>query len=317
MTCVVPRFAHAMASRLIELLPPVRGIDVWQDQDDGWLQGPSGSRWAPSCRQWIARTASVVTVELLDGLQSPLAPLSSWLTRPHPGRARPPVMQSPEPHTTLLLERWQAGDPSALARLLEEHLDYIHAKVRLRMSPLLRARMQSMDCVQETLLAFLENEQRYVVANGRSFRGLMAAIATNLMLEEERWWQAKRRSITREQPMPEGSALDLTSPVRTPASLAGENEALHWNLAALDLMPSEARRILVLHLYDGLDYQEIADSLAKTYDAVRMQYKRAVKKMAEIVRQLQKGLLDDVLGEMGFLDDQDEGRHSQLGNTGA
>lgn len=205
------------------------------------------------------------------------------------------AMAHPSPNTSLLLQRWHGGQSEALGQLLEAHLSFVQRKVRERMSPVLHARHESGDFVQEAMLEFLEHAPRFEIENGRLFRGLLYMIVKNTMLEEERWWRAKRRDIARERPMPEGSVLNLEAGGSSPDSMAAQAEEIGFIRIGLEFLSSSDRRVVVLRDFEKLSDQQLGEALGKSSDAARMQYNRAVLKLTRIVTQIRHGGLGSLL----------------------
>jgi RNA polymerase sigma-70 factor (ECF subfamily) len=53
----------------------------------------------------------------------------------------------------------------------------------------------------------------------------------------------------------------------------------------IELLPDRQREVLVLHLYQGLDYHEIASALGCTYDDVKMNLSLARKRLKELLKE--------------------------------
>jgi RNA polymerase sigma factor (sigma-70 family) len=201
------------------------------------------------------------------------------------------------PKTSLLLERWHNGQREALGQLLMAHGDFVHRKVRELMTPVLRARQETGDYVQEALLEFLESAPRFQIENGKLFRGLLFKIVKNTMLEKERWWRSLRRDIARECPLPEGSVLHLEAMDRTPASIVVAEEQIGFIRLGLEFLDSEDRRVVVMHDFERAKDREIGEAIGKSPDAARMQYNRAVLKLSKIAASLRRGGLASLLAE--------------------
>ena len=202
------------------------------------------------------------------------------------------------PKTSLLLERWHGGERQALGDLLLAHTDWLHRKVRERMSPVLAARVETGDLVQEAVLEFLESAPRFTIGNGKLFRGLLYRIVVTTVAEEARWWRARRRDIARQRPLPSGTVLNLESPVGDPSTAAGEAEREAWVRIGMEFLSRAEQEIIVLRDYDGLAYSDIAARRDKEPDAVRMEHARAVAALGKIVARLRRGELSAVLGEV-------------------
>jgi RNA polymerase sigma-70 factor, ECF subfamily len=229
-------------------------------------------------------------------------------------------MPNIEPKTSLLLNQWYEGHTEALEQLIAKHLDWIHRKAHECMTPMLRARMETGDLAQEAILRFLAGAPTFSIEDGKRFRGLLLAIVINAMREESRWWQAKRRDLRREIPIPSGTVLDLQSPMRNPASLAAERESLVWILYALEILNAADRQVLVMKQYDDMNNAEIGAQLGISREAVGMRYTRGKRRLKEIVECLRRGDLpedlEDIREMMGDQDDPDESSAEPEGDDG-
>ena len=78
-----------------------------------------------------------------------------------------------EPETKLLLARWHQGDAAALHALVQMHLAWIEARVRQRLGPMLRAKAETADFVQEAVVDVLRYGPRFVVSDAVQFRALL------------------------------------------------------------------------------------------------------------------------------------------------
>ena len=199
---------------------------------------------------------------------------------------------------TLLLSRWHQGDRQALNKLLALHMDWLKHQMHLRMTPALRAKAETMDFVQEALLGFLENAPRFRIQNGKLFRALLLRIAENSIKEHYRWWAAKRRQIARERPLPPDTVLSLESPSPTPWEKADSIERKALVQLGLEFLEPKDLRVIVLRDYEAKSFEEIGKSLGKSSAAAKMQYRRAVEKLGQIVAKLRAGRMDDLLHQV-------------------
>ncbi|MGE3171090.1 MAG: RNA polymerase sigma factor [Planctomycetota bacterium] len=209
--------------------------------------------------------------------------------------------------TTLLLDRWHGGDAQALDRLLEQHLPWIERRVRSRLGPLLAARTDAHDLVQETLLEFLRYGPRFRLQNGDHFRALLARIAENALRHEHDRWAAQRRQLLREHPLDRESVLCLDGP--SPSQLASANEDEAWLRLALELLPAPARALVVAHDFEARPHAEIARRLGVGEPIARKRYQRAVQQLAGYLGRLRSGALDgiDAVEDRGEEGDHDDG----------
>ena len=200
--------------------------------------------------------------------------------------------------TTILLRRWHQGDAGALGSLLEEHLGWITHHVRTRLGRVLRRKAETVDYVEETILELLDHGPRFVVANGKHFRALVARIAENVLSGNHRWWMAARRAIDRECPIPRDSVLVLDPEHAPPPSAAAEHaerEALVR--LGLELLRPEQREIIVLRDYQQVALADIAERLGTTTGTAQKRYERALQALARTVGALRSRRIDELLCE--------------------
>jgi len=204
-----------------------------------------------------------------------------------------------ESETVQLLRKWHEGDRGALESLLERDLSWIHARVRRRLGPLLRARAETDDFVQDAVAEVLAYTPRFLLSNRAQFRALLAKIVENLLRDQHDHFSAYRRAIHLERPLPSDTRLQLDqprSPVPRPSEVAERHEWEAWVRLGLEALETEDRRILVKRNWDGLPFAQIAGELGITEDAARMRFHRSLARLASVVNDLRAGKLNGWLG---------------------
>jgi RNA polymerase sigma-70 factor (ECF subfamily) len=194
--------------------------------------------------------------------------------------------------TRMLLMRWHAGDRKAIDALLARDLPWICELVRARLGPLLRARGETMDYVQDALLDVLGYAPRFVTDDRERFRALVARIIENHLRDAHDHHSAARRSIARERPVPNDSVIDLDRPsdsVTQPGSIAEAHERESWVRLALELLEAEDRQVLLLRQWQGLEFAEIGALMGLSPDGARMRFQRALPKLAQKLASLHAG----------------------------
>jgi RNA polymerase sigma factor (sigma-70 family) len=210
--------------------------------------------------------------------------------------------------TVELLRRWHAGDRGALELLLARHLESLHQFVRGELGGELRQLRRdgdSMDIVQTAAARVLAYVPTFIPENGRQFHRLLRRIVVNDILN-----RLRSPSVGRREPSREGfgdSVLDLRSPSQTSndpvrAILKSERfeELRAWARVALEFLsdPLE-RRLMLLAAVEEWSWKEIGDDLDLAPDAARMRFHRLLPKLANRIRLLSEGRLDELLGSDG------------------
>ena len=206
----------------------------------------------------------------------------------------------PSSMTRTLLERSQAGDERAREELLERNLDWIRQRVHRRLGPGLRARVETLDLVQEAAIRFLRVGPKFVTDDERSFRALMARIIENAICDENDRQQAKIRDYRRESPLDADRVGALGRGPRTTdrpsqvAIVAEERELLELAIACLK---RDHQEIIRLRDFEELSYPEIAKRLGIKDDTARRRHDRAVDELRWMRERLEKGALEEDAGD--------------------
>lgn len=198
----------------------------------------------------------------------------------------------PSDDTRLLLQRWHAGDRQAIEALVARDLEWIRGHVRARLGPLLRARGETMDYVQDAVLDVLQYSPRFLTDDRRQFRALVARIVENHLRDAHDHHAAARRSPLRERPVPTDSVLDLAAgqrPVTQPGAVAERREEEGWVRLALELLEPEDRQVLLLRQWQELEFAAVGARMGLTEDAARMRFQRALPKLAKKLEALRGG----------------------------
>jgi RNA polymerase sigma-70 factor, ECF subfamily len=178
------------------------------------------------------------------------------------------AVASTERDDAVLLSAAQAGDRGALDELLRRHIDYIHAVCRR----LAGNDADGDDATQEALLAIARGIGRF---DGRSsLRTWLYRVATNACLDELR--RRARRPVTG-LPEMEADVGDGPSVADTVADRITLDEALLT-------LPPEFRAAVVLRDVVGMDYAEIAATLAIPPGTVRSRIARGRAALAAVMR---------------------------------
>ena len=208
--------------------------------------------------------------------------------------------------TVELLRRWHSGDREALDALFERDLPWIQQTVHRRLGPLLRARAETQDLVQEVAIEFLRYGPRFLLSSRRQFRALLARIAENVIRGQLDWLTAQRRSIHRERPLPGDTVLDLDGSMKTVREPGEQAERNEWDALVrlgIELVDAADRQILLLREWEDTPFAEIGRHLDISEDAARMRFHRAMARLAEKIVELRGGGIEAALGNSGEEDD--------------
>lgn len=177
------------------------------------------------------------------------------------------------------LVRVQRRDPEALGKFFDHYFPFVYGLV----ARLLGERAAAEDATQDVLLKVHRAIDRIDV--DRDPGPWLTTIAYNVC--RDRWRSSAdrmdRRSASIDDQPEIAHQLRSGGPDPEQIALAGERERLVQE--ALSRLPEAAREVIVLHDYQGLPHDEVAELLGVSHAAIRKRYSRALQSLAEILRE--------------------------------
>ena len=167
-----------------------------------------------------------------------------------------------------------AGRPDAVEALYGRVTPRVLAYVRMRMGQSLRARMDSRDILQATLLKSFERLSEFRGTNAPSLMAWLSRIAEREILDRADFHQRARRSPSRETPLSGQDVLEAR--VTSVLSRMIRDERVERLEAAMEGLSDAHREIILLRKFQDLPFREIAARLGKSEDACRMLLARAL-----------------------------------------
>ena len=179
--------------------------------------------------------------------------------------AEQPVTPEPDPDAALMAEA-AAGSQESFAALIRRHQNAL-----LNFFVRMGAHLDGEDLVQETFLRVHRYRDRYRPA---------ARFTTFLYVVARHAWADRCRKAMRKE--------RLTLWLRTDAEIDGEAQggvstAAHDVQVGLNRLSPKLREVLVLNIYQGLRYQEIADVLGIPLGTVKSRSNLALAAMRKIL----------------------------------
>ena len=181
------------------------------------------------------------------------------------------------------LQRVHRGDAQSLHALVAEHLPWVEAHVRARLTPNARSAGETQDFVQEAMLEVLRDGPRFTIDEPAAFRALLARIVENTIVDRVRWAQRGCRDHRRQRPLPTDSVPHLDAPAAAgtePPVGADRAERQAWIALALELLEPDERDAIRGRDWDGLSFAELGTRLGIGEEAARKRYTRALPKLA-------------------------------------
>lgn len=185
---------------------------------------------------------------------------------------------------SVLIQQSQAGDTTAMERLILKYQNRIH-NVILKMCG---NHDDAAELTQETFVKVIESIDKF---KGRSsFYTWLFRIGVNLTLNHcQRSARTAPRSLDAEEPAPDGQTRQLLKEFLTddraadPAVLAQSRELCALALQSLLQLEEPQRTVVVLRDIEGMTYAEIADVLNLEIGTVRSRLSRARSHLREIL----------------------------------
>jgi RNA polymerase sigma-70 factor (ECF subfamily) len=195
-----------------------------------------------------------------------------------------------------LLDQAAAGDQQAFERLFARHRKVLRDFVEGRLDPRVRARVDPSDVVQETQLEAFRRLEDYLQRRPMPFRVWLRKTAYQRLNKARRFHQAARRSVGREEFLPDRSSMLLVRRILAggpePGKRLTDQDLAGRVRQVLDRLAGTDREILLLHIVDELPYEEVGYLLDIEPATARKRFGRALLRLRKL------------LGEEGLLESQ-------------
>ncbi len=190
--------------------------------------------------------------------------------------------------TQQLVSQAQNGDASALGQLCSVYGERVRRLIRLRMGPELRGQLESMDLVQDALIAAVGGLNDFTYRHEGDFLRWLSQVVENRIRDHVDRMHAAKRDVRRQVRLSGQSGSvrdglrDQAVPVvtTTPSVLLGRREELNRLEQAMDRLKDEHREVLLLAKIEGLAHKEIAERLNRSPAAVAKLLSRAIVALA-------------------------------------
>jgi RNA polymerase sigma-70 factor (ECF subfamily) len=177
------------------------------------------------------------------------------------------------------------GSKSALGRLLETCRPYLLLIAGRELDPGLVPKGSASDLVQET---FLEAQRDFAAFHGQTEEQLLAwlrrLLLNNVANFTRRYREVSKRQVAREVSLQGSSSSrdlcgELAGDGESPSAPLLREERDRAVLAALGRLPEEYRQVLLWRHQEGLPFEEIAQRMGRSVNAVQKLWARAIERM--------------------------------------
>ena len=186
--------------------------------------------------------------------------------------------------STALLRAAREGSPEALGQLYERCAGRLLAIIRLRMGRDLRARVESRDILQNTLLKSFQRLEQFEGGDGASLLAWLARIAENEIRDQADFQHRQRRDVAAGVSLDDTHAPQLVARVRSALSQVMLGEEAATLERALERLDPDHREVIVLRKLEELSFREIGARMGRSEDACRMLLARALTALTLAMR---------------------------------
>jgi RNA polymerase sigma-70 factor (ECF subfamily) len=186
-----------------------------------------------------------------------------------------------------LLAAARRGSRDALGRSLEACRRYLLAIADRQIDPDLRAKGGASDLVQETFLEAQRDFQQFQGSSPDEFRAwLRQVLLNNLGAFTRRFRTTSKRAIALEVGLsPNGSSVGVGAGLAesnlSPSGVAIEHEQVLALRRALERLPEDCRRIVILRFEEGRSFEEIGLLTDRSTAAARKIWARAMARLRQ------------------------------------
>ena len=178
-----------------------------------------------------------------------------------------------------LVPRAKNGDLDAQAKIFEQIYDVVSQMARKNFGPDLNRRQNPSDVVQLTMTRMISGFENFRGQSEDEFFGWLNAILKNEIRALRRNQKLKKRDIGREITNERESIGDAVAGIdlhRTPSSEAMAKEKIEMLQSALAALSEDSATVIRLRNLEELSFNEIADRMGRTSNAVAKLWQRAV-----------------------------------------
>ena len=192
------------------------------------------------------------------------------------------------------VDQAREGDRAAVSKLLATFHSILRARADAGMGPVLRAKMDPEDILQQAYLTVLRQIRQFEGRDPESFLNWTLTILDNKLIDAKRALHRQRRDADRER-RPRAVAgsesyfnllEQLYAHSGTPSRVARRDEAVGALLASMSCLSEAHRQVIQLRYLEGRSVRDVATLMGKSEAAVVALTRRALDAM----RQCMNGL---------------------------
>ncbi len=188
------------------------------------------------------------------------------------------------------ITRWlpaaQAGSSEALGQVLEACRSYLLLIAQQELEPALQAKGGASDLVQQTFLEAQRDLPRFEGSSPEALLGWMRRLLLNNLANFRRDFRRHKRQASREVALLPGDSCfqgegGLCAGTPSPSVAVMHLEQTQALERALELLSEDYRRVIHLRYREERSFEEIAQEMQRSQNAVRKLWARAIEHLQE------------------------------------
>jgi RNA polymerase sigma-70 factor (ECF subfamily) len=199
-------------------------------------------------------------------------------------------MDETAPSTAKRIRLAREGNEAALDALLGAHRNYLRLLAATSLDGRVQGKNDASDVVQETLLKAYREFSGFRGTTEQEWLGWIRRILANTLVDVHRHYRSARRDVEQERSLDASLGASSTAlrdlvpgPGGSPSQEAQRRELTVVLADALAELDADDQEVVVLRHLRGLDWAEVGRRTGRTPDAARMQWFRALRRLAEVL----------------------------------
>jgi RNA polymerase sigma-70 factor (ECF subfamily) len=199
-------------------------------------------------------------------------------------------MTSSDADRRLLIDRARRDEPGALDLLLNSYRNYLRLLARTGLDASLQGKADPSDLVQDALLKAVQRFGQFRGTSDAELAGWLRQILARCLADFVRRYRTEGRRAGREQSLDRlldrsSEAMERVLAADGPSpSASAQRRDLGVVLAdALAQLSADHGEVLVLHHLEGLGWDEVGRRMARTPNAVRKLWARALNELRAVI----------------------------------
>ncbi len=194
----------------------------------------------------------------------------------------------------LFPESWiraaRSGSEDAVARLIEHYRPYLRMLAHVSINRHLQSKVDESDIVQEATLRASRDIAQFHGTTEQELAAWLRSVMTHVIANTYRHYSRRKRGVRFELQLK--SELDQSSAgfarlvgnESSPSGRAIRREQAVLLATALERLPTQQRRVLMLREIDGMKLAEIADQMGRTRNSVQKLWARGIAELRRLLK---------------------------------